>query len=188
MREIKLGSEYDEEWIGHQFKTLLLPYCNEHGESDDYKPAQEAFYRCLYERQAPMATIKYFLANLEGILKEKVDSKQPINAVKACIDYLNLQLREASKSQGIQIFSATLEVKGDSKDLEAIYTTFKLPESRMERQSNPADVSVSNEKMSEILSGKPMELGTPRLIIKFNGSVERLKKAIQTKFPNITFY
>jgi hypothetical protein len=191
LNTVKIGSDYDPEWIEHQFQTYVVPYCDRQGKTDDFTAAQNAFLSCLKEGLAPRASAKLLKDKLEALLKNKTDAKHPTKATLACIDYLNFQIDLMDKPPPptpAHTFRHTISVKGDSEILDFIYGNLILngQRPRIVKHSDPNDVKKTDEQMQQMLRDQPIMFGTTRLEISFNSNLEQMKEFILKKFPNVT--
>jgi hypothetical protein len=180
------GNDYDPEWIEHQFNTQILPHCETRPDSHDLDAVENAFFACLKEGLAPKPVIDTFKRKLEVLLKTKTDAKQPTQAIRTCIDYLDFQIQ---KMIGANTFRNRLFVKGDSKDLELISIGLNLGNEpfQMLKHFEPPE-KLTEEQMNSLLRGKTLRWsGITKLELLFNIEPEQLKQFILKKFPNVTF-
>jgi hypothetical protein len=75
------GNDYDPEWIEHQFKTQILPYCEERPDSHDLDAVENAFFACLKEGLAPKPVIDSLKGKLQLLLQAKTEAKLPTQAI-----------------------------------------------------------------------------------------------------------
>jgi len=180
------GNDYDPEWIEHQFNTQILPYCETRPDSSDMDAVENAFFACLKEGLAPKPVIDSFKRKLEALLKTKTAAKQPTQAIRICIDYLDFQIE---KMIAASTFRNRLFIKGDSKDLELISTglNFGGEPFQLLKHCDPPE-KLTDEQMNNLLKGKTLHWsGVTKLELRFNFEPEQLKQFIIQKFPNVTF-
>ncbi len=84
------------------------------------------------------------------------------------------------------MFQHKIVIKGTPSDLDGIYErlSFNQDQGRLVKYSDPNDLHLSPHVLNA-LGGKPLAIGTTRLEIEFNGSVDKLKGSILQRFPKV---
>ena len=78
-------------------------------------------------------------------------------------------------------------IKGSPQDLDGIHRRLSFPpdKGRLEKYSDTNDLDIPAAVLTA-LGDKPLNLGTTRLEIEFDGNSEELKESILQRFPKVT--
>jgi len=87
------------------------------------------------------------------------------------------------------MYKHTLVVTGKHQDLDAICRRLSLPpeHGEIKKYADPADARLTDTTVKRL--GNPQDggvrVGTTRLEIGFNGDIEKLKRDILVRFPDV---